>query len=154
MQMIYASSTNTKKQIKLKKQFNKDFGNICDWFADNKLSINFGEEKTKLTLFASKRRSKNIRQLKIRYSHIYIYKAAFASYISWVCVIRQNALWTNGTKDYEQDQLEIKISLQENRYFTKELDKMLCNALIHPHFDYACPAWYPNLNEKMKRECK
>ena len=28
---------------------------------------------------------------------------------------------------------------------------MLCNALIQPHFDYACPAWYPSLNEKTKK---
>ena len=29
---------------------------------------------------------------------------------------------------------------------------MLCNALIQPHFDYACPVWYPNLTEKMKKK--
>ena len=27
---------------------------------------------------------------------------------------------------------------------------MLCNALIQPHFDYACSAWYPNLNSKLQ----
>ena len=27
---------------------------------------------------------------------------------------------------------------------------MLCSALILPHFDYACLAWYLNLNGKMK----
>ena len=30
------------------KQLNVDFSNICDWFVDNKLSIHFGEDKTKL----------------------------------------------------------------------------------------------------------
>ena len=29
---------------------------------------------------------------------------------------------------------------------------MLRNALIQPHFDYACPAWYSNLNEKTKKK--
>ena len=29
---------------------------------------------------------------------------------------------------------------------------MLCNAIIQPHFDYACSAWYPNLNEKLKKK--
>ena len=29
---------------------------------------------------------------------------------------------------------------------------MLCNALIQPHFDYACPAWYCNLTEKTKKK--
>ena len=30
------------------------------------------------------------------------------------------------------------------------LRHLLCNALIEPHFDYACFAWYPNLTKKLK----
>ena len=29
---------------------------------------------------------------------------------------------------------------------------MFCNVLIQSHFDYACPTWYPNLNEKPKKK--
>ena len=29
---------------------------------------------------------------------------------------------------------------------------MLCNSLIQRHFDYACSAWYPNLNKKYKNK--
>ena len=29
---------------------------------------------------------------------------------------------------------------------------MLSNAFIQPHFDYVCPAWYPNLTEKTKKK--
>ena len=32
----------------------------------------------------------------------------------------------------------------------KYLRRLLCNALIQPHFDYACSAWYPNLSKKLK----
>ena len=28
----------------------------------------------------------------------------------------------------------------------------MCNALIQPHFGYACAAWYPNLNKKYKKK--
>ena len=38
--------------------FNDDFENSCDWFVENKLSIHFGDNKTKSILFASKRRAK------------------------------------------------------------------------------------------------
>ena len=31
-----------------------------------------------------------------------------------------------------------------------QLRRLLCNALIQPHFDYACAVWYPNLNKKFK----
>ena len=34
-------------------QLNEDFCNICNWFVDNKLSIQFGEDKTRSILFAS-----------------------------------------------------------------------------------------------------
>ena len=29
---------------------------------------------------------------------------------------------------------------------------MLCNAIIQPHFDYVCSAWYHNLSEKLKKK--
>ena len=45
---------------KIENQLNEDFSNICDWFVDNKLSIHFGEDKTKSILFTSKFKRKNI----------------------------------------------------------------------------------------------
>ena len=62
----------TQKVDEIEKQLNKYFETICDWFVNNKLSIHFGEDKTKLILSASKLRSKNVRQLNIRYNHINI----------------------------------------------------------------------------------
>ena len=44
-----------KDVIEIEKQLNGDFTNICEWFVDNRLSIHFGEDKTKSILFASKR---------------------------------------------------------------------------------------------------
>ena len=43
---------------------------------------------------------------------------------------------------------------RKNKFLTPELHRMLCNALIQPHFDYACTAWYPNLTEKKKKKKK
>ena len=39
----------------IEKQLNKDFENVCNCFVGHKLSIHFGEDKTKSILFASKR---------------------------------------------------------------------------------------------------
>ena len=44
----------------------------------------------------------------------------------------------------------LKFLYWKNRYLTPYLKRLLCNALIQPHFDYACSAWYPNLNKKLK----
>ena len=56
----------------IEKQLNKDFENVCDWFIDNKLSIHFGEYKTKSILFASKCKIKSARKLNIKYKDIKI----------------------------------------------------------------------------------
>ena len=39
---------------------------------------------------------------------------------------------------------------RQSKYLNPRLRRMLCNALIQPHFDYACSAWYPNLNRGLK----
>ena len=46
--------------------------------------------------------------------------------------------------------VKLKLLYRKNRYFTKELDIIFCNALIQPDFDYACLTWYSNLKEKTK----
>ena len=55
----------------------------------------------------------------------------------------------------------LKFLYRKNRFLSPELRRMLRNALIQPHFDYACPAWYPNLMQNkcintqiMQNKCK
>ena len=48
-------------------QLNKDFNSLCEWFIDNKLSIHFGEEKTKSILFGTKQLLHKGKSLNIRY---------------------------------------------------------------------------------------
>ena len=47
---------------------------------------------------------------------------------------------------------KLKFLYRKNKILTPELRRMLCNALIQPHFDYACTAWYPNRTEKAKKK--
>ena len=51
----------------IEKQLTKDFQSICDFFVDNKLSIHFGDDKTKSILFATKFKIRKIRKLNINY---------------------------------------------------------------------------------------
>ena len=39
---------------------------------------------------------------------------------------------------------------RKNRFSSQPLRRLLCNALIQPHFDYASSACYPNLNNRLK----
>ena len=60
MQMKPVSSTNMKTLEKLKMFLNKEFSSLCQWFINNKLSIHFGEDKTKSILFSKTRGLKEI----------------------------------------------------------------------------------------------
>ena len=56
-----------------------------------------------------------------------------------MCARRNDVRRANGIKSYRW-------------LISPELWRMLSNALIQPHFDYACPSWYPNLTEKTKKK--
>ena len=52
--------------------------------------------------------------------------------------------------------LKLKLLYRKNRFLTPKLQQLLCNAIIQQHFDCACSAWYPSLNQKRKaaKSCK
>ena len=60
MQMSPVSSTNMRMLKKIENVLNKEFLSLCQWFIDNKLSIHFGEDKTKSILFSKTRGLKEI----------------------------------------------------------------------------------------------
>ena len=53
--LLYADDTCLVFQAKdlgtISDRLNTEFNKLCDWFVDNKLSIHFGEDKTKSILF-------------------------------------------------------------------------------------------------------
>ena len=42
---------------------------------------------------------------------------------------------------------KLKFLYRKNRFLTLALRRLICNALIQPHFDCACSACYPNLTK-------
>ena len=85
-----------KNVTEIKKQWTKDFNNICDWFVDNKLSIHFGEDKMKSILFSSKRNLKLVEELDIRYKDIKIKQYKHVNYLG--CMLDDiNVGWNNGS---------------------------------------------------------
>ena len=52
-------------------ELNGDYKIICERFVDNRLSIHYGEDKTKSILFASKRKIE-VSKLNISYNNIKI----------------------------------------------------------------------------------
>ena len=126
------------------KLLNIDFSNIRDWFADNKLGTHFGGDKTKSILFASKFKKENI-----KYGHIQIKQYSKMKYLGCLmdesmsgfsCII--NAIHKINNK--------LKFLYRKNDFLTLVPRHLLYNALIHPHFDYVCHVWWPDVTKTLK----
>ena len=132
---------------------NKNFNSLCDWFVENKLSIHFGEDKTKSIVFGSQKRLKNIDKLDIRRGDIKIKQHTSVTYLG--CELDQ---YLSGesmvTKVLGKKNGRLKFLCRKKSFLSGSLSRMLCNSLIQPHFDYACSAWYPNLNNKYMNKVK
>ena len=140
-----------KDVIEIEKQLNGDFTNICEWFVDNRLSIHFGEEKIKSILFASKRKIKKVPKLTISYKNIQIKQHSKVTYLG--CILDETMSGESmNLKVINKVNSRLKFLHRKNKFLTPALRRLLCNALIQPHLDYASSAWYPNLTQKMKNK--
>ena len=66
----------------LEGNLNRNFNSLCDWFAENKLSIHFAEDKTDSIIFGSKRKLKNLCLINIRRGDYYSQKGISDFYLS------------------------------------------------------------------------
>ena len=73
---------------KIEQNLNKNFSNICDWLVDNKLSIHFGEDKTKCILFCTKQKLNKTGSLNIKHGTIQIKQYHTVTYLD--CVRDEN----------------------------------------------------------------
>ena len=73
-----------KHVTEIEKYFKNDFSNLCEWLPDNKLSIHFGEDKTKSILFGSKRKLRKVGKLNITYQSIDIKQNFQVTYLGCI----------------------------------------------------------------------
>ena len=93
------------------------------------MSIHFGDDKTRSILFASKWRAKNIRQLNIKYKDINIKQNSEVTYLG--CVLHETMSGESmALKVINKINGKLKFLYRKNRFLSRELRRMLCNALI------------------------
>ena len=67
---------------------------------------------------------------------------------------RGNIWRINGINTIKKMNQKLKLLCRKNRFLTPELRRLLCNAIIQPHFDYACSAWYPKTQKEASSYAK
>ena len=150
--LLYADDTcivfQYKRKIEIEKQVirdfssvcdwfvERDFSSVCDWFVDNKLSIHFGQDKTKSILFGTKHKLRNAKSLNIVYNGIEIKQHAKVKYLG--CILDESLSGESMALNViDKINSRLKFLHRQNRFLTLPLRRLLCNALIQPLFDYA-----------------
>ena len=100
-------------------------------------------------LFVSKFKIKRVRKLNIKYGNIQIKQHSKVIYLG--CILDETMSGeTMALSVINKINNKLKFLYRKNRFLTPSLRRLLCNARIQPHFDYACSACYPNLTKKFK----
>ena len=151
--LLYADDTcivfQHKSEIEIEKQLIRDFSSLCDWFVDNKLSIHFGQDKTKSILFGTKHELRNAKSLNIVNNGIEIKQHAKVKYLG--CILGESLSGESMALNViDKINSRLKFLHRQNRFLTPPLRRLLCNALIKPLFDYVCTAWFPNLSKELR----
>ena len=100
-------------------------------------------------LFTTKFKVKKVRKLNIKYGDIQIKHHLKVKCLG--CMLGDTmSRETMALFVINKINNKLKFLYRKNRFLTPTLRRLLCNALIQPHFNYACSAWYPNLTKKLK----
>ena len=107
---------------------NGNFNALCDRFVENKLSIHFGEDKTKSILFSHKK-CKNLEKLDIRRGDIKIKQHSKVKYLG--CLLDENLSGESmETKMLGKINGKLKFLYRKQNYLDRSLRRLLLNALI------------------------
>ena len=151
--LLYADDTCIVSQhenvTEIEKQLLKEFLGLCGRFVDNKLSVHFGQDKTKSILFGTKHKLRNAKALSIVYHGTEIKQYEKVKYLG--CILDQN-LSGESTALNVIDKVNscLKFLHRQNRFLTPPLRRLLCNPLLQPLFDYASAAWFSNLSKRLE----
>ena len=109
------------------------------------------KKKTKSILFGTKQQLKNQRDLVLRYGDIEIKQHSKVSYLG--CILGNDLSGESmATKVLSLVNSRLKFLYRKQKFLTLPLRRLLCNALIQLHYNYACSAWYPSLNKRLSKK--
>ena len=117
---------------KIENVLNKEFSSLCQWFIDNKLSIHFGEDKTKSIPFSKTRGLSKINTSFVGHS-IKQHKTVEYLGCQFDSKLSGEAM---ASKLWKKINAKLKFLYRQ---------RLLCYVLIQPHFDCVCFSWFPLL---------
>ena len=105
---------------------NKEFWSLFQWFIENKMSVHFGEDKSK-SILSSK--AKGWREIKIYFAGYSINQHETVECLGY----KLDSKLSGGAMALNA---KLKFLYRKNKYLTPAYIRLLCNVLIQSHFDY------------------
>ena len=97
---------------------NKEFSSLCQWFIDNKLSIHFGEDKTRSILFS---KTSGLREINISFAGLSIKQYETVEYL--VCQLDSKLSGeAMASKVLITINAKLKFLYRESRYLTPRME--------------------------------
>ena len=113
----------------IEEHLNRDFKTLVDWFVDYKLSVHFGEGKIKSILLSPKHSSKSTGQINASYKDVKIEQYSKVTYLG--CVLDKYLTGKSMAMQVcAKFTSKLKFLYRKNRSLSKDLRRLLCNALI------------------------
>ena len=119
------------------------------WLVDNKLSLHLG--KTEAILFGSKRKLNKVKSFHVKCNDNIIKSSPVVKYLGLnIDQTTSGSEIVNGI--IKKVNGKIKFLYRQAKFLNFKTQKLLCNSLVQPNFDYACSSWYSGLTIKHKNQ--
>ena len=119
------------------------------WLEENKLSIHLG--KTESILIASKIRLARTDSLTISCGSVAIEAKSKITYLG-LTFDSDMSFSSMGNSVIKKVNAKLKFLYRKSAFFGKNERQLLCSALVNPHFEYSCNAWYRSVNANVKHK--
>ena len=115
-----------------------------EWLSDNRLSLHVG--KTECILFGTKHKLNKINDFSIMYKGRQIATSTKVKYLGLEldnCLTGESVV----SSILKKTNNKLRFLYRYRNILNTDLRKLLCQALIQPHFDYACCSWFDGLSK-------
>ena len=114
------------------------------------MSIHFWDNKAKTIFFPGK---KSPSKLSISYGDSSLKQYNTAEYLGFYLDSDLNGE-SMARRVLRKINTKLNFLWRQSSYLNYSSRRLLCNALIQPHFDYGCTSWYPVLAKALKTKLK